>query len=543
MKSLPPTSVISRSRRSHLWLGGSLVIVLLQSAHAICYPIARDQATYCLIGQGILHGMLPYRDFWDNKPPGVFYLYAMIVKAFGTSMWSVGVVDFFWLILISVCIFKFTEQYLGAAPAFIAVVMHSTWRAEAGYWDAAQPENFLILLVFAAYFLSQYKGKLWWACDFLSGTLFGAAFWLKYNAVAFLPLLLVVPHLDFSPLSKGALPRFTVSRREYLKRFAVWWLAFALSVAAVVGCMAYGGAWPAMKEIQLVVLPRYNALAIQRIPHYWRFAGFYIGLYLGWWSVLAGAVALLIARRTRDLPRTAPVFLATAMGCLSTAMQARLPSYAFETCFPFFAMLWGYVALRTFEGFRHIARLCWARGLRLAAILVWVVLANIIYLPLPDQVAEIKVGMADLQEWHRDPGFFYQNYPWARPISHYDGQTRVIRYLEENSTPQDGVLIWGSEPLIYFLAGRNPPTRFISNLGLISLWTPPAWREQLIYSLEAAPPKFIVVARHDWVPKISFNNLDSEHYLLEQYPALEEFVQNGYEKAADYNDFAIFRRD
>jgi hypothetical protein len=284
-----------------------------------------------------------YLDLWDNKPPGIFFLYAVMVKILGNVMWQVGLLDILWLLIISVFIFKFAERHLGTAPAVIAVIVHATWRAWSGYWDAAQPENFLVLFVIAAYFLSSYEGKPRWLYDFQSGILFGVAFWFKYNAVTFVPLLLVLPHLDFSPLAIGArFPRFTLSGREWMKRVGIWITASALCMAVVLGYLAWFGAWPAMREIQFEVLPRYNAMAYAWPKSYFLFVLQQIRVYLGWWSVLVAAVALLVARRARDLSATLPVFLATAMGLMCTAMQGRLPSFAFETCFPFFAMLWGY---------------------------------------------------------------------------------------------------------------------------------------------------------------------------------------------------------
>lgn len=539
-----PTSSLSPavSPRSRIWLGASLLFVILRAFPSICYPIARDQATYCYIGQRLWEGKQLYLDFWDNKPPGIFYLYAVIVKIFGNAMWSVGLVDILWLLIISILIFKFAERYLGTAPAVIAVVMHATWRAWAGYWDAGQPENFQILFVIAAYFLSSYKGKMRWLFDFLSGIFFGAAFWLKYNALVFVPMLLILPYLDFSPLAKGArLPRFTLSRKEYFRRVGVWAVAFAGCGVVVLGYLAWAGAWPAMKEIQFEVLPRYNAMAYERSRNYWLYGLQQIGLYLGWWSMLVAAVALLVARRTRDLSATLPVFLVTGLGLLCTAMQGRLPSFAFETCYPFFAMLWGYLGVRVFQGFRCISRLCWGRGLRLAAVLVWVVFGNLVFLPLPNEVVQFKLYIYDLRLWYRDRDTFYRNYPWARPISHFDGQMHVIRYLREKSTPQDGVFVWGSEPLIYFLAQRHPPTRFVSNLGLISLWTPPAWRVEMMRDLDAAPPKYIVVASEDWVPMISFNFLDSAGYLQQRFPALLNYVTSNYQKVDDHQNFVIYR--
>jgi hypothetical protein len=527
-----------------MWLGVSLFVVVLQGLHSICYPIGRDQAIFLCIGQRLLEGKQLYRDVWDIKPPGILYLYAVIVKIFGSVMWSVGLVDILWLLIISCFIFKFAERHLGTAPAVMAVVLHAAVRGWLGYWDAAQPENFLVLFVFAAYFLSSYRGRLWWLYGLLSGILFAAAFWLKYNALAFVPMVLVLPYLDFTPLDRGArLPRFTLSGREWIKRSGFWAAAFAGVAMVLVGYLAWAGAWPAMHESQFVILPRHNALVIEKSRSYWLFVYRNMSMAFGWWSLLAATVAILVARRARDLSATLPVFLATAMGGLCTAMQARLPTYAFETCYPFFAMLGGYVGVKVFQAFRHISRQCRDRGWRLAAVLVWIVFANLAYLPLPDAAVQLKLYFYDLEAWRHDRDTFYRNYPWARPISHYAGQMHVIQYLREKSTPQDGVFIWGSEPLIYFLAHRNPPTRFVVNLDLISLWTPPSWRGELVRGLEAAPPKYIVVVRHDGERTLPFNFPDSDAYLNQRFPALREFVTRRYQKVDDYQDFTIYCHD
>ncbi len=135
------------------WLALSLGLVLLMALPNLSYPIGRDQATYCVIGRGLLDGARLYRDLWDNKPPGIFYLYAGIVKIFGPAMWSIGLLDILWLLAISVCIFRFTERTLGKAAAFLAVLVNAALHIRAGYWDAGQPETFLMLFVFGSYFL------------------------------------------------------------------------------------------------------------------------------------------------------------------------------------------------------------------------------------------------------------------------------------------------------------------------------------------------------------------------------------------------------
>ena len=84
-----------------------LVLVAFIALPNISYPIGRDQATYCVIGEGLLRCQQLYRDLWDNKPPGIFALYVVIVKLLDHVMWSVGLVDILWLLAISYCIFQF----------------------------------------------------------------------------------------------------------------------------------------------------------------------------------------------------------------------------------------------------------------------------------------------------------------------------------------------------------------------------------------------------------------------------------------------------
>ena len=44
-------------------------------------PLGPDQGLYITIGEIIKHGGVPWRDAWDNKPPGTYYLYAAALAA------------------------------------------------------------------------------------------------------------------------------------------------------------------------------------------------------------------------------------------------------------------------------------------------------------------------------------------------------------------------------------------------------------------------------------------------------------------------------
>jgi hypothetical protein len=45
-----------------------------------------DEALYLLIGQKWLHGIWPYTDIWDVKPPGLFLIFAAAQRAFGETL-------------------------------------------------------------------------------------------------------------------------------------------------------------------------------------------------------------------------------------------------------------------------------------------------------------------------------------------------------------------------------------------------------------------------------------------------------------------------
>jgi 4-amino-4-deoxy-L-arabinose transferase-like glycosyltransferase len=527
--------------RSRIWLFAALAAVFLRALPNLRYPIGRDQATYYLIGQGLLRGHLLYRDLWDNKPPGVFYISAVIVKIFGPVMWSIGIVDILWLLAISICIFYFAKRYLGAPAAAIAVVFNALWHCSWGYIHAAQPETFLMLFVFLAYFLlMSARARNWWG-NFAAGLLCGAAFWVKYNAAPFFPVLTFLPYLDLSRFDEQ--PRrvqLTISWRVWFERTLVVVAGFLLTIAAVLIYFWGVGGWPALKEVQFEVLPRYASTFLTRVPHYNLWAIQLTYVHLGAWTEAAFGAALLIAWWRRQLRVVAPVLVMAIAGYVSTASQTRFSSYCFETAYPFFAMVWGYVIVKLCEGFVYLRDSLARHGWRLAGLLLWLVAAQVVYYPLPDYAFSIGEEYGCLREWVNDPHRSYAEYLFPHSLEKLHDQLAIIDYLEKNSAPGDGVFVWGTAPLINFLAQRPSPSRFVSNFALISPWGPARWRQDLIDELDRNPPRFIVVARHDAIPGVTFTYDDSEQ-CLEKYPALAAYIRSGYEPVKNLHDFEVYR--
>jgi Dolichyl-phosphate-mannose-protein mannosyltransferase len=532
----------SASRHARIWRAAAVAAVLFLALPNLRYPIGRDQATYCVIAQGLAHGKQLYRDLWDNKPPGIFYLYVPVVQLFGRALWSVGGVDIVCVLAVSACTFAFCRRYLGPPAAAIAAVLYAYLHDRPGYINAAQPEAFLMVFVFASFFLLGGQGREARWRNFAAGFFLALAFWIKYNAVVFLPLAAFLPYWESGQQEAEPLRvAWNVPWKDWVARTVIVLAGFGTGVAGVLAYFRFSGAWPAMKQVQFEVLPCYGAMVIQRTPHYLLWALGQTGFNLGPWTEMGVPLALLIAWRCREINRTAPIFLAALAGYLSTAAQARFNAYSFETCLPFLATIWAYVVVRTFEGFRKVSSRFEQRGWNAARWGVWIIFLNLLYFPLPVPAMKQLEHYQGLAQWRHDPEKSYETYEWALRLEHFRGEFQVIDYFRQHSAVGDRVFIWGTAPMIYFLSGRDFPTRFVSNLGLVSIWAPAAWRAELISVLRKTPPCYIVVERHDAIPAVSYTTLDSEEFLV-RYPALAGLLRSQYARVESYPDFVIYAR-
>jgi len=525
---------------SRRWLLGSLAFVLFRALPNFSYPIGRDQSSFLVIGEGLLRGQRLYRDLWDVHPSGIHVLYAVLVKLFGHVMWSVGFVDIIWLLLISYCIFRFTERYMGSVAAAVTVAVNASWHCAYGYLVAGESECFLMLLVFAGYFLVIKSGRWQSARDLAAGLCLGGAFWLKYNALVFLPLLVLVPYVDWGALNlRPRRLRLVISRREWLRRTGVLMAGLLVAFAAVIAYLHLTGSWPAFKEVYVAIASRYVA-APGRIPGFWTIAAARVLLGVGGWTLLAIGVSFLIPEWC-DLSQLLPIASAAAMGFVATCSQFRFFPYYFETCRPFFAAIWGYLAWRIYNDLRRLERQPHRR--RIARLVTSALLLVIALGPLRAEAKTCVQRYRDLAWWWRDSRDYFARYPEIRAsVERLEGQSQVIDLLRRSSVPGDGLFIWGTAPLIYYMSGLRPPTRFVvTNLPFISPWGLPAWRDELVRDLEKSPPAFVVVAQGDAVPDITLTDLDSEQY-LSRFPNLAGFIFGNYDRIADVPGFVVYRR-
>ena len=118
----------------------------------------------------------------------------------------------------------------------------------------------------------------------------------------------------------------------------------------------------------------------------------------------------------------------------------------------------------------------------------------------------------------------------------------VAAYLAGHTTPDECVLVWGYEPLIYFLAGRAACTRYIFDYPLTSQYAPDSWlegaRATFLAEIEDRPPAYIAVAHGD------VNPLESEDSArqLAAFTQLARIVEQNYCLETTIGRFEILSR-
>src|SRR5262249_29716186 len=76
------SAAASRRREWALGLGVALLALLIR-APLFDLPFERDEGGYAYIAWRLEHGELPYREWFDQKPPGIFLAYRLALAAPG----------------------------------------------------------------------------------------------------------------------------------------------------------------------------------------------------------------------------------------------------------------------------------------------------------------------------------------------------------------------------------------------------------------------------------------------------------------------------
>jgi len=430
----------------------------------------------------------------DNKPPGIFWVYSLVFRVFGTyQMGAVHAAGFIAMAATCVLIFVIARDLTGARPALLAALFYGLLTAAGNPRLLASNTEVFMMLPLTASVLFMLRRRWFW-----SGLLLVAAGAFRQSAAV--NVLLVA--------------------------LAILWLeapAARVRAAAIFGAGLFGG----------LVAGAVLIAATGSLSGFWRWTiDTLVGYASGNWipsQVWARAkdslvpfvvemavfwlAALLLAARWRELPVKARLMVAW----LGVAMVGSLAGG--HLSWHYFIQVMGPLAVLA------------AMGLERAAPPRWVAAAVVVGIAVP------------LSAWWifnltSDP----LTYDFTGPVPHY---ADVSAYVRGHTSPSDRVFVWGDWPAVYIEADRTMSGRFPgflrgfargSDLPPDNWDTAPDVWPLLQSDLMANPPALIVdTASAGWS--------DFSKYPMSNYPVLANLVATRYHVVATVDGVVIYARD
>jgi 4-amino-4-deoxy-L-arabinose transferase-like glycosyltransferase len=505
------------------------LLALTLALPMLCYPFGRDQGMFACGAEVLQRGGTLYRDYWDLKPPGIYYLYWMSFFAFGRSMFAPRIMDLLFTLATAGGLFLLGRRLFSVwAGVLAALFFLLRYSLGFGYWDTAQADGFASLPLTAAMLLAlAAERRASWPQAFLSGLLLGVAIIIKFT----LGLLLLLPLvLLLLPQPERGRPR--------LLRAVGYLLGAALVPGLTMLLLWQAGALQNMVEIMFGWNAAYAKIRASGLPvlvgQTWRF---WFGQDAPVFAVM-GLLALIglvtfAKRREEGLLRWTPA-LWLALMLVQVHAQGKYFLYHWLPALPPFALLAGVglagigLALRT-----HVKNTKVASALAAAGLAFLFVLGSIGYRSHFSKELALLAGQLP-------PAAYAENFTDRQDYS-LPADQQVAAYLREHTLPEDAIFIWGFEPVIYFLADRPSASRFYSHQPLVTSWSPPEWRRELIEDLTRKRPSYLLVAHNDQMPWVTLRPYDSAEELA-LYPELQETLTRGYRLEARLEDFDLWRR-
>ena len=468
-------------------LSVAVIVVILIAAALIRLrlagaPLERDEGEYAYAGQLVLQGVPPYQLAYNMKFPGTYYAYSVLLALFGQSPWGIRVGLLVVNAATTLLLYLLARRWTGERAALVTAATFAALSLDRWIMGVfAHATQFVILPAVAGFLVldhalaSRRTGLL-----LAAGSLLGVSVLMKQHAALFVAFALAITlwrdlRIDRTPmtaalrraaaLAAGAAAPFALecavlAAQGVFGRFWFWTVRYARDYVSEV---PLSGALPALvsgvRTITLATWPLWLVAALGLI-----------GVWFVPWR-----------RGTR----------AFVLGLLVTSFLTTCPGFYFRDHY-FIAMLpavaliagVGVVSLERLAGrlVRGPVATALAAGVWLAALLAWAIPERgYLFAMSPDDVSRARYGRNLFAE-----------------------APAIGRYVRERTSARDRIAVIGSEPEIYFYAGRRSATGYLYTYPLMEQ-QPLAARMQddMIREIEGAHPAMVVfvASRTSWAPR------------------------------------------
>lgn len=419
------------------------------------YPLGHDQSVHAYIArEWLARGAMPYRDTFDHKTPGIFFVHALSRVLFGSRAWAIRPIEILTVIVLGVLV----AQLLESKRRWLVVPMVSfVYYGFFTFLDTAQPELWATTFAIGALLATRRRRAG------IAGLLAGAAIMMKPPIAAFVVWAFVVlPAWSSRAVfvaSFGIVPLVTASYFASRHALGAMWEILVGANRSYVG-----EGWGRASPLRLL-----DAVADS-------FGALHPASTIG---VMAALAVFVLHRRRRWSDARLGLALG-ATGALAVVLQMRFHAY-------------------------HAVPLVPALGVLL------VVFVDVVAARVPKRFAMLApvaivaaayplAGRRATGFWNATSGMLTRHEPtFASAGGHsydYADSVRLADWLRAHSSESDRIVVRGFHAEVYLLADRRYDGRFFwsgSYAGSFRNYAgAAAWREEDKRALETTAPRYVI---------------------------------------------------
>lgn len=454
----------------------SLATVLYVRVRLLDLPLERDEGEYAYAGQLILDGSPPYLHVYNMKMPGTYLAYAATMAAFGQTPAGVHLGLLLVNLSCGVLVFLLARKSFGFSAAAASAATFGLLALSPAFLGlAAHATHFVVLFaLLGVWFLLRFEERRHlWECS-LGGLFFGVAFLMKQPGM-------------FFGMFGGLYLIWVCAQRQRSDRLsggrASWRLLFLPVLMFSISCtLPFVGVCLWLKNAGV-------------FPQFWFWTVDYARQYVGVLSLAHGAgiaskqfiLTFILATLLWVIGGLGFVVICSGrlhvlhricwIGLIVFSFFAVCPGLYFRP--HYFILLLPAAALMVAAGLefsqRWLAVTPWSRVLPLVIVAAGCAQTLVLY---GDTL--FKKPLAEVSS------SIYPDHPFvAAPV--------ISQHIAPNTSPEDRIVVIGSEPEIYFYAHRQSSTGYIYTYPLME---PQLFarkmQAQMIQEIEKDPPVYLV---------------------------------------------------
>jgi 4-amino-4-deoxy-L-arabinose transferase-like glycosyltransferase len=509
--------------------------------------LSPDSGLFAYTGQQILAGRLLYKDVWDEKPPGVYYVNAMALYFAGETPWAIWWLGLIWIALAGAALYLFMNKLVGLVPGllsaviFLLMVMYPDYYQKGNFTEVyALLPQVLAIGIFLKFLSSGCKTR--WL--FVLGITTAAAFLMKPTYIALgVTTLLIALYLDL--------------RQRSVKRAVIHLLTYALGLAIPLGAIGLYLASKGTFQDMWYAVFTYNFQYAKQ--------GFSLGSLRTTAIILAARqpmatvfaasiISMLIfliknkeklfdpyldkTQLTKNFDGNsqriwvfASIFVALPLEWIFVSLSGKNFGHYFLTPLPAMAASCAYLFYEIQSARPRMMRKDTRPLLLLALIVVlfipWFYTVVVKETPSISQLASL----------------------WEHPLYGSYEPNELTQYIIDNTKQAETVLIWSNHPGLNFLTNRRSPTRYAFILPLL-MSTPDIQDRyvQFIHELDTNLP-VLILAQPNSSAGIPFFDEKEENICPGCSPAVraglltfKNYIDEHYQLAKEIYDWKVYKR-